>query len=450
VQQRPELLAHHLEYGGEPGAAAHYLKIAADRTMARGAYVESIRQFERGLACLRALPDTRSRLLEELAIAESLGTALLATRGYSAPEVEDAFARAAELCDRLGGDVPTRVLYGLWGVRLTRADRDATATLLPRLQRAAEHKGDPVSWLFALGATGVRAFFSGDLRRAHDEFRSSIRWYDTEGYRQFVREYGYDGGVYNFGYLAWSLQQLGESAEAVAVAERAVALAEGNGSPYGISIALVFRATIARDQGDVATVAALGDRAVAIATTQKLLYWLGPAACLRGWATAREGDLDLASAQIAQGLQLLDVVGSRPLPPRRRHRDASRARRDRPGPAAPRAASRCRDDARLLLTRRCARRAPAPRRRSGAEVELRRALESHPAGAARAARGDEPAQLLRIGTTASPRAGSSRACVADTAPPARPATCGPRARCSRRSPDRQRRPRSSPNALIRL
>jgi TOMM system kinase/cyclase fusion protein len=310
-QQRPELLAHHLEHGGQPARAAQYLKIAGDRTMARGAYVESIRQFERGLACLHAEPHARERWVDELGLAESLGTALIATRGYSAPAVEEAFARASEICDRLGGDVPTRVLYGLWGVRLTRADRDATAALLPRLIEAAERNGDPVSWLFAHGATGVRAFFGGDPRQAHEEFRRSIRWYDTEGYRQFVREYGYDGGLYNFGYLAWSLQQLGAWASAVDVAEQAIAHAERNGSPYGISVALVFRALIARDQGDVATVVRLGDRAIPLATTQKLLYWLGPAACLRGWASLRQGDVELATTQVMQGLELLDVVGQR-------------------------------------------------------------------------------------------------------------------------------------------
>jgi predicted ATPase len=309
--QRPELLAHHLEHGGDALAAAEYWKAAGDRSMTRGAFVESVQQLERGLDVLKRLPDDIPRWRRELAIGESYGTALLATRGYSAPEVETAFDHAVALCDRLGQSEPARVLYGVWGVRLTRADREGTAELLPRFQRLAARHGDPVSMLSAHGASGVRAFFDGDLVHARDEMRRSLRWYDTDEYRQFVREFGYDGGLYNFGYLAWSLQLLGEADAALAVADDIRARAQANGSPYGIAMGLCFRGLIARDQGDVATLVKVGDRAIAQAMDQKLYYWLGSVTCLRGWATIHAGDPEGGIAQVQHGLALFDLIGLR-------------------------------------------------------------------------------------------------------------------------------------------
>jgi TOMM system kinase/cyclase fusion protein len=309
--QRPELLAHHLELAGDPLGSADYWKAAGDRSMTRGAFVEAVQQFERGLAGLERLPENDARWRSELAIGESYALALLATRGYSAPEVETAYHRFVGVCDRLGQDAPTRVLYGLWSVRLTRADRDGTAELLPRWKRLADRQGDPVSMLTWHGTSGVVAFLDGDLVRARDEMRSSLRWYDTDGYREYVRQYGYDGGLYNFAYLAWSLQLLGEPDAARAMIEEVRSRAQANGSPYGIALALCFRALIARDQGDVATAIDVADRAIAQAMDQKLYYWLGSVTCLRGWAAIRDGDAAAGIAQVEHGLALFDLIGLR-------------------------------------------------------------------------------------------------------------------------------------------
>jgi TOMM system kinase/cyclase fusion protein len=310
--QRPELLAHHFEQAGDGLVAAELWKAAGDRTMARGAYVESLQQFERGLGVLRPLPEDAARWRRELALTESLGTALLATRGYSSPDVEAAFDRAVALGDRLGETDQIRVLYGIWGVRLTRADRDGTASLLPRFRRHGEsHPDDPVSMLSVHGALGIRAFFDGDLLTARDEMRQSLRWYDTDGYRRFVRAYGYDGGLYNYGYLAWSLQLLGEPDAAARVADDLLARAEANRSPYGVAMALCFRGILARDRGDVATAVAMADRAIALAVEQKLYYWLGSVTCLRGWASIRLGDAEAGIAEVERGLSLFDLIGLR-------------------------------------------------------------------------------------------------------------------------------------------
>jgi predicted ATPase len=49
-----------------------------------------------------------------LACQTALGTALMVTRGYAAPEVELTYSRAQEICQK-GGDAP-QLFSALWGV----------------------------------------------------------------------------------------------------------------------------------------------------------------------------------------------------------------------------------------------------------------------------------------------------------------------------------------------
>src|SRR6266403_661057 len=88
-RSQPDLLALHFEHGGDPERAVVYWNRAGDRTMVRGAYVEAIRLFERGLALLERLPESRQRTQHELGFTESLGTALLLTRGSGEAQDEE-------------------------------------------------------------------------------------------------------------------------------------------------------------------------------------------------------------------------------------------------------------------------------------------------------------------------------------------------------------------------
>ena len=51
---------------------------------------------------LTTLPDTPERPQQELDLQIALGAALMATKGYAAPEVEQAYTRARALCQQVG------------------------------------------------------------------------------------------------------------------------------------------------------------------------------------------------------------------------------------------------------------------------------------------------------------------------------------------------------------
>jgi tetratricopeptide (TPR) repeat protein len=311
ARDRPEVIAHHFERAGHAPQAAEYWKRSGDHTMARGAYVESVRHFERGLSLLGGIPDRRSHAPLELGLLESLGTAKLATQGYASPEVEDAFGRAQRLCDEVGEDVPVRVLHGIWGVMIMRGERDATAEFLPRFHRHAERAGDPVSLMTAHGHTGLRAFFTGDFRTALAESTTATQWYRTPEYRAFLREYGYDGGLYPFGYRMLSLWILGYPDQAAAARDELLALAAESANPYGLAIADSFSVSLAVLRGEPGAALDGAGRLAAHASEQKLWFFLCPAMCGQGWGAVQEGRPDDGIALIQQGLGVFQMIGIR-------------------------------------------------------------------------------------------------------------------------------------------
>ena len=81
----------------------------------RSALVEAVAQLQQGLALVANLPEGVTRMQHELDLQIALGKAMIATKGYAAPEVGEAFNRARSLCEQL--DSPPQlvtVLHGQW------------------------------------------------------------------------------------------------------------------------------------------------------------------------------------------------------------------------------------------------------------------------------------------------------------------------------------------------
>jgi hypothetical protein len=66
--------------------------------MRKHAYHEATALLGRALDLLAGLPQTADHRRQELSLRMALGTSLLTTRGYAAPEVKHAYGRARQLC----------------------------------------------------------------------------------------------------------------------------------------------------------------------------------------------------------------------------------------------------------------------------------------------------------------------------------------------------------------
>ena len=114
-ETQPELLAHHYTEAGLTAQAIAYWQRAGQRAIAALGQSGSDQPSHQGAGAAHDPPGDPERTQQELDLQIALGPALMATKGWAAPEVEQAYARARELCQQVG-ETPQLfpVLWGLW------------------------------------------------------------------------------------------------------------------------------------------------------------------------------------------------------------------------------------------------------------------------------------------------------------------------------------------------
>jgi DNA-binding NtrC family response regulator/tetratricopeptide (TPR) repeat protein len=160
-------LAHHYRHSGHPEKAVVYLQRAGRRAHERSATGEAIRLLTTGLELLQTLPDTPERSRQELAVQITLGQALMAAKGQAAPEVEHAYTRARELCERVGDTAQLHwVLGGLRGIYEVRGELAKARELGEEHLSLAHRAKAPTRLADAHTNLGLVLFYVGELAQA--------------------------------------------------------------------------------------------------------------------------------------------------------------------------------------------------------------------------------------------------------------------------------------------
>jgi TOMM system kinase/cyclase fusion protein len=305
---QPEVLAHHYERGGQRASALEYWRLAGERAVARGAYVESIRHFEAGLAVLEMMPRARRQEEIELGLRTALGVGLIATRGYGAEAVEHNYSRAQTLCLALG-DTPQQLpaLYGLWTYHLLRDHRDTPGELAARLYQIAR---TPEHLLIATATRGITAYFRGELHAAIEDLERATALYDIAHQRTLAGELGQDAALLAPLYCTWCLAHLGRYDQArrhLGVVERMVAEVA---SPYITATSLIFGMLLGLSLEDVDMTRGFAEQAIALSVEQRFPFFLATATCGLGWTQIMHDDVDSGIAKIQEGLGILALTGA--------------------------------------------------------------------------------------------------------------------------------------------
>jgi hypothetical protein len=174
----PELLAHHYTEAGDAKRAVGYWHKAGQRAAQRSANVEAVAHLRKGVEVIEKLPHSLARDQQELGLQIDLGSPLIVTKGYAAPEVEQAYLRAQELSRRVG-DVSQlfAATWGLWILNLSRMELKNARRLADELLSLAGRESDPAYLLQArmpLGRPASTARALG-LRRAGRAERVPLR-----------------------------------------------------------------------------------------------------------------------------------------------------------------------------------------------------------------------------------------------------------------------------------
>jgi predicted ATPase len=307
-------LAVHFEEGRDVARAARYQARAGEHALGQHAYREAADHATRALDLLAAVPESRERLRQELALRVLLASALTATHGYAVPAVAQAYARARDLCGQ-GGDTAELwpVLLGLARYYLVRGELPTSREISRQLAGVADATADALARLAADNTQGVGAFYAGEFAAALDPLQRGIALYDPDRSRAF--RLGQDLGVSCLIHVAFALWALGHPERAAARMREALALARTLGDPFSRSYACLFAAILHQWLGDLPAMRALADEGLALDQEHGFALFLASGAVFRGWLLAVQGRGEEGLRQIREALDQHRAIGAEVLVP---------------------------------------------------------------------------------------------------------------------------------------
>ena len=312
VQSQQELVAHHYTEAGLAEQAVEHWYKAGQQALQRSANPEAVGHLQKGLKVLMTLPRSAARDRQELALQTTQGPALMATKGYAAPEVGEAYVRARELCELVGETEELfTVLWGLWLYRLVRAEHHTSLAMAQQLIELAENLPESEYLLEANLALGVSFLMIGELQTAREHLQEGVRLYDPERHAALAFSYGgINPGVACLAYLAWTLWLLGDVEQAISRADQAQALSRRLDNAYTLARSLYWNAILRQFVGDWQAVRADAEEAIAIATEQNIALVQAVGPIMLGWALVRRGQEVDGASKIRQGVEAYRDTGA--------------------------------------------------------------------------------------------------------------------------------------------
>ena len=304
-------LAHHFSHSDNVSKAVEYLGRAGQQALQRSAHAEAIRSLNAAIDLLQKLPDSPERTQRELLLQLALGSASIPVTGWSALEVERAFTRARELCERLG-DPPElfQALFGLWTMYFIRAELRAAYALGEQLLQRAQEAHRPALLLLAHQALGDTLLNMGELLLASEHLEMAISLYDRERHRPRGFRHGVDAKVNCLSYAARTLWTLGYPDRALERGNECIALAQALAHPHTLAFAESAVGRRHRWRREARAARETAERLMALSTEHGFIFWLAVANIRHGWAMAEQGCNQEVIAQIQEGLAAHRAAGA--------------------------------------------------------------------------------------------------------------------------------------------
>ena len=325
---QPELVAYHYTEAGLPEKAVDYWHSAAHRALERSANVEGVRHIMQGLAALETLstnintPELREATeRRELELQTTLGTALIATKGYASPEVEVAYTRARELLETLEKreetaladssnvsidgikDLRFPVLFGLWLSHLVRGRLRSARELgeaCYAIAKQAENQAFEVEAHRALGAT---LYYLSEFNSALAHLEAGIERYQPQhhpvpAFLHYVAEPGMTLLAYSSP-LLWCIGYPNQAEERI---HQAVSIGKNTNHPFSEAVSLHFKTVLYQYRGEPAEVNTSATQMLQICQEHGFSAWEAAATVLKGWAFAEQHCPEEGIAIIREGI----------------------------------------------------------------------------------------------------------------------------------------------------
>jgi predicted ATPase len=307
--EQVERLAHHALRGEVWDKALTYLQLAGEKAASRSAHSEAITHVTNALGLLERLPETTDRIPQELALQTTLGSALMATKGYAAPEVEHVYARARELC-RLVEKTPElfRVLMGLHMFYRQRGELRTSFEISEELLSLAQSVQDPECLLVAHQALGTTLYFLGEFAQARTHLEEGAALCDARQSRAVL--YGQDPGVVCLSTLARTLWAMGYPDDAVKRLNESLVRARQLAHPFSLAFALYFAAVVCQYRQEWHATQEHAEALMALSTEQGFAQRLVQGRILLAWTLVEQGRTAEGIAQLRRSVAAYGATGA--------------------------------------------------------------------------------------------------------------------------------------------
>ena len=281
--------------------------------MQRSAYQETRAHCAKGLEVIETLPETLSRVQQELALQTLLASALHAF-GPANPVLAQVFNRIWQLCQQV--DNPTQVipvLRGLSSFYNAGAQYHRAYEVGQRLLVLAQQQHDPVCLLEAYRALGTTTLYRGDVAETSQHLENALALYAShfQGTQHVPQYAGIETGVCCVIYSAHALWLLGYGDQAHERLHQGLKLAEASSYPFTLTWTLTWAARAAQSRREVQSTLERAEAGLALSEKHGFVGHIPQGRILRGWALTMQDRSVAHLAQMRQQLSALEAMGTR-------------------------------------------------------------------------------------------------------------------------------------------
>jgi predicted ATPase len=280
---------------------------------ARGWYHDTVNLTNDLLNVLASTPSTPERLQEEIMLQMSLARALMATKGYT-EEVEQAYARALELCERQG-EIPQLfpVLRTMASFYILLTEHEKSIQMGERILQLAEQLDDLDMKMEGNMVLGYNLAFLKDPQIGLDHLEKAAASYDPQRRRAGRLSFGPYPAVVSLTVSALFLWMLGYSDRAYKRAADSILLARNVNHPYSIAYALFHNGLLNMWLKNYEIARESAQALQELAEAHGFRIWNAVGSCLLGAAMVGLDSAEKGLALIEQGLDAYRGIKTPPV-----------------------------------------------------------------------------------------------------------------------------------------
>ncbi len=312
AETRPEILARHHSEAGDTDKAIGYFRRAGQLAASQSANLEAIAHFQRALKLLELLPADFDRNDTELGLLILLAGSLIASTGYTTPELGAVIERAQGLADQSSNPTPLfPILHGRYLMLSVGGQTNRAYEVAKKIRELAQLDVPPFVQMAGYRILGNSHYLLGRFASAHEQFDKALSMYDPTQHAPLAVKLGHDIRVSALAVQALAMWHLGEIDRALAAEVEAVDYASETRHVNSLGYALAHGAMLHGLARNYGMQQIRSEKLLALASENNLPVWKVSSGLLLGWALSGQGDIPRGLSTMQNSYAMLSSIGMR-------------------------------------------------------------------------------------------------------------------------------------------